>query len=119
MKSDLVLVDLDGTLAKYNGFKGRDHIGEPIPSMVKRVKDWLAKGTKVVIFTARAHDPGAIPPIREWLKEHIGQSLTVTDRKDPRARQLWDDRAVTVERNTGRILSSNARRRARVMAIKS
>lgn len=117
MKDDLVLVDLDGTLARYDGFKGRDHIGKPVPAMVERVKDWLSKGTKVVIFTARAHDPAAIPAVREWVKEHIGQALPVTDRKDPRARQLWDDRAVTVERNTGRILSSNARRKAREMAV--
>lgn len=118
MKSDLVLVDLDGTLATYNGFKGNDHIGAPIPAMVKRVKDWLANGTKVIIFTARAHDPDAIPPVREWIKEHIGQALPVTDRKDPRARAIYDDRAVTVQRNTGMILSSNVKRKARSMALR-
>lgn len=115
MKDDLVLVDLDGTLAHYEAFKGRNHIGAPIPKMIERVKDWLAKGTKVVIFTARAHDPENIPPVKEWLKEHLGRVLPVTDKKDPRARQIWDDRAITVERNTGRILSKT-RKSAREMA---
>jgi hypothetical protein len=30
-------VDLDATLAKYDGWKSADHIGEPIPAMVDRV----------------------------------------------------------------------------------
>ena len=37
-------VDLDGTLAHYKGWKGRDHIGEPIPAMMQRVKQWLEEG---------------------------------------------------------------------------
>ena len=28
--------DLDGTLAKYDGWKGWQHIGDPIPKMVER-----------------------------------------------------------------------------------
>jgi len=31
-------VDLDGTLAKYGEWRGVEHIGEPIPPMVDRVK---------------------------------------------------------------------------------
>jgi hypothetical protein len=31
-------VDLDATLARYDGFKGETIIGEPIPLMVNRVK---------------------------------------------------------------------------------
>jgi hypothetical protein len=33
-------VDLDGTLAKYGEWRGVEHIGEPIPPMVDRVKGW-------------------------------------------------------------------------------
>lgn len=47
-------VDLDGTLAHYDGWKGPAVIGEPIPSMVERVKRWLAEGHEVRVFTARA-----------------------------------------------------------------
>ena len=46
-------VDLDGTLAEYTGWKGIDHVGKPVPAMVKRVKDWIAKGQDVKVFTAR------------------------------------------------------------------
>lgn len=46
-------VDLDGTLAMYDGFKGPEHIGDPVPKMLERVKKWLAEGREVRIFTAR------------------------------------------------------------------
>jgi len=46
-------VDLDGTLAYYDEWRGLYHIGEPIPAMVDRVKRWLAEGRDVRIFTAR------------------------------------------------------------------
>ena len=35
--SGTIAVDLDGTLARYDGWKGIDHIGDPIPLMVSRV----------------------------------------------------------------------------------
>lgn len=34
-------VDLDGTLAVYKGWNGPEHIGEPIPIMIDRVKLWI------------------------------------------------------------------------------
>lgn len=46
--------DLDGTLAKYEGWKGPESIGEPIAPMIDLVKDYLAAGTEVRIVTARA-----------------------------------------------------------------
>jgi hypothetical protein len=46
-------VDLDGTLAMYNGWVDETHIGEPVPAMALRVRAWLAKGHTVKIFTAR------------------------------------------------------------------
>ncbi len=50
-------VDLDGTLAQYDGWKGPDNIGDPIPLMVGRVKEWLEAGHEVRVFTARvSHD---------------------------------------------------------------
>jgi 5-formyltetrahydrofolate cyclo-ligase len=110
-----IAVDLDASLAHYDGFKGHDHIGEPIKPMVDRVKKWISDGTKVVIFTARAHDPKAIPPIRAWLKEHIGQVLPVTNIKRPEFRVIYDDKAITLERNTGRILT--VRKRAMKLAL--
>ena len=31
-------VDLDGTLARYDGWRGLDRIGEPVPVMLARVR---------------------------------------------------------------------------------
>lgn len=95
-------VDLDGTLAKDTGWKGADHIGEPIPAMVDRVKGWLADGKEVRILTARVSDnPDAADPIKKWCKKHLGQELDVTCEKDPELEELWDDKAVGVEHNKG------------------
>lgn len=45
--------DLDGTLAKYDGWNGIDHIGEPIGPMVSLIKMLHAEGKTVKILTAR------------------------------------------------------------------
>ena len=45
--------DLDGTLAKYDGWKGIDHIGEPVKPMVDLIKRMHAEGKVVKILTAR------------------------------------------------------------------
>lgn len=103
-------VDLDGTLAHYDGWKGPDHIGEPIPAMVERVKRWLAAGKQVRIFTARVcgDDGRDVDAMRlrigAWCALHIGRELPVTNVKDYDMTTLWDDRAVRVEKNTGRII---------------
>lgn len=46
--------DLDGTLAKYDGWKGIDHIGDPIAPMVKLIRQMHDEGKVVKIMTARA-----------------------------------------------------------------
>lgn len=100
-------VDLDGTLAHYDGWKGEEHIGEPIRPMLARVTAWLDRGQEVRIFTARVcNDPtGRIASIiQDWTEKHIGERLAVTNQKDYGMIELWDDRAVSVEPNTGRIL---------------
>ncbi len=100
-------VDLDGTLAEYSGWQGADHIGKPIKAMLERVMRWLGDGKDVRLVTARAsvEDPAernlAIDAIRKWCVDHIGAELPVTDRKDFGMVELWDDRAVQVEKNTG------------------
>lgn len=97
-------VDLDGTLAHYDGFKGTSHIGEPIPAMVERVRGWLREGREVRVFTARAIYGGPVICLIEgWCFKHIGRILTVTAEKDFGMYQLWDDRAVGVELNTGKV----------------
>ena len=97
-------VDLDGTVAYYDGWKSPSHIGDPIPRMAERVRQWLAKGQEVRIVTARAGVPELIAPVQAWCLKHFGVELPVTDRKDFRMIALYDDRAVQVEYNTGRII---------------
>lgn len=100
-------VDLDGTLAKYDGFKGPTVIGAPISAMVDRVKQWLAEGKNVKILTARVSEDAsgvAKRAIQDWAEKNLGQRIDVTDVKDAHMVHLYDDRAVPVERNTGRLL---------------
>lgn len=101
----VIAVDLDGTLAYYDGWRGIEHIGAPIPEMVERIERWLSAGIEVRIFTARAHEAAAIAPIREWLVQHLGRLLPITNVKAPDMTEFWDDRAVSVHKNTGRAMS--------------
>lgn len=98
-------VDLDATLAKYDGWNGGE-IGEPIEPMMQRVQYWLAGGTEVRIMTARADRPEQVTKVQDWLESHGLPRLAVTNKKDFKMIELWDDRAVTVEPNTGRLLVS-------------
>lgn len=97
-------VDLDGTLAEYHGWSSLEDIGNPIPRMQERVKQWLAEGKEVRIFTARANVPSNILYIEEWCTKHLGQTLKVTATKDLDMMVLYDDRAIQVIRNTGELL---------------
>jgi len=99
-------VDFDGTLAEYNGWVSAEHIGKPIPVMVDRVKAWLAEGLDVRILTARTEAHGHI---MVWCQEHIGRALPITNKKDFGMVELWDDRCVAVEANTGRMLNKSRR----------
>lgn len=104
-------VDLDGTLAVYSGWKGPTNIGAPVPAMLERVKAWLAAGQEVKIFTARVacfepYRSEVIKAVHEWLESHGLPRLDVTNVKDMLMLELWDDRAVQVEKNTGRDVAS-------------
>ncbi len=100
-KDGWIGVDLDGTLALYDGWQGPKHIGPPIPEMEKRVWDWITEGREVRIVTARASDLSQIPVVKEWLKTHGFPDLRVVNYKDYGMIQLWDDRCVQVNPNTG------------------
>jgi hypothetical protein len=45
-------VDLDGTLAHYDVWKGPEHIGDQVVNMLERIKTWIENGNRVKIFTA-------------------------------------------------------------------
>lgn len=102
-------VDLDGTLAHYTGWND-GKIGEPIPLMAERVRKWIVNGEDVRIFTARVGRPGEESEqerkrIQDWTEEHFGVRLPVTATKDFAMVELWDDRAIRVEMNTGKVIA--------------
>ena len=109
-EEEWIAFDLDGTLAKYDGWKGIEHIGEPIAStvLIARLLNWMGK--KVKILTARAAprdgDDGskARAYVEAWCEQHLGFKPEVTHLKDASMVALFDDRAVAVEPNTGKIL---------------
>ena len=110
-------VDLDGTLAHYEGWEqNADHLGEPIPAMLVKVQWWLSRGIDVRIFTARVSRLNLMTNgiqritvekmIDEWCITYLGRKLPITCEKDYAMEFLYDDRCITVEKNTGRILTS-------------
>jgi hypothetical protein len=109
-------VDMDGTLSHFSKWVSLLVFGEPVWPMVERVKQWLREGYEVRICTARAAPPywkpGRDAPntltftdvekaVQDWTEEHIGVRLPVTYSKDLHMIELWDDRCVQVEPNTG------------------
>ncbi|TXI06504.1 MAG: hypothetical protein E6Q76_09640, partial [Rhizobium sp.] len=106
-------VDLDGTLAAYDGWKGSDHFGDPLPGAAEFLKD-LAQTHRILIFTTRTKDddPALLRTgnaqnrhalaslVRGWLDRHqmpyddvyIGQGKPIAD-------VYVDDRAVAVPPN--------------------
>lgn len=104
MNKGWIGVDLDGTLAEYDDWKGETHIGEPILPMVTRVREWLRDGVEVKIFTARVCEPlrpGVLEAIQDWTEKYLGRRLPVTNVKDYDMIELWDDRAIQIIQNTG------------------
>ena len=101
-------VDLDGTLARDLGNTRRDEIGSPIEPMLDRVQKWIAEGRTVKIFTARASSPRQVAVIKEWLASCGLPDLEVTNVKDRRMTELWDDRCVQVMTNLGEPIRKKA-----------
>lgn len=104
-------VDLDGTLAHYEGWKD-GAIGAPIPGIVEAIKTARAAGTEVRILTARAFggidvtgspflNTVAVSQVQDWCEKHVGERLPVIFWKDMQMLELWDDRAIQVIPNQG------------------
>jgi len=108
-------VDLDGTLARYEGWAPLDEIGEPIPKMIGKVKALKALGENIKIITARCAAIGTadrvtgkklrycdvIEPIQKWCEIHLDFIPEVTNEKDYLMKYCLDDRAVAVKLNDG------------------
>lgn len=103
--------DLDGTLAYDRGVYNR--IGDPVPSMVERLRKHLELGDEVRIFTARvAHDDEEENAyhrrmINEWCWFHFGRLFPITAVKDMQCIAFYDDRAIQITTNTGERADGN------------
>lgn len=102
-----ILVDLDRTLAYYDGWdKQGENIGVPVPAMKERVVRWLHAGRDIRIFTARASRSGValrveLDKIEGWCMAHFGRVLPVQNWKDFECTAIWDDLAISVDANCG------------------
>ncbi len=104
--------DLDETLALYEeGMAQAGKIGKPIRAMVDRIQRHLDEGYEVRIFTARVNEVEGWDHERQrrlienWTKKIFGVKLQVTNQKDLGMIFLYDDRCVSVEPRTGRLLA--------------
>jgi hypothetical protein len=104
MPKECHYVDLDGTLAEYSGWRGKEFIGNPIQPMLDRILEWLDKGDEVVLFTARAGDKEAIPYIEDYLEKIGLPPLEITNIKGHEATDFWDDKGRQVIPNTGTLV---------------
>lgn len=109
-------VDADKTLFVYSHWTGVDHFGVPVPKMVNRVRQHLAAGEEVRLFSARVSDPeweSKGKPAWEKVSTYLfGIPLEATNVKDYEMILLYDDKAVQVEENTGDLVVEIAVRRA-------
>jgi hypothetical protein len=97
-------IDLDGTLAYMDPMSGTSIIGPPVPRMLELARKLMRDGYRIKIFTARASDSQQIGMILKWLRENGLPELEITNMKDYEMIRLYDDRAVQVIANTGKLV---------------
>lgn len=97
-----VLVDVDGVLAAYDGWKGVDYIGEPLPGAVEFTHE-LSRDYTVVIYTTRCseemHKPEKahllVNRVKAWLDKHgFAYDHIYSEQGKPICSAIVDDRAV-------------------------
>lgn len=89
--------DFDGTLA-YHNHEDESLEGKPTV-LLPWVKFYQIRGYPVKILTARPQKEWDI--IYKFLNENGLKDIEITNSKDPYMRLFYDDRAVSVARNTG------------------
>ena len=93
--------DWDNTLRKKDG--------KPIKAMVEEAKRLLNLGYDVRLFTACAYDatPLQYENMRDWCKKYLGKHIPIQAHKDHNLFCFFDDKAISIEKDTGRILAGN------------
>lgn len=115
-KEGWIAVDFDGTLAEYkSGTHERYTFGNVIVVMRDRILKWINEGFTVKIFTARLSglhpfvEDGVRIELQNWCERNGLPRLEVTNVKDHQMLILFDDRAIQVEANTGKIIGYSTR----------
>lgn len=90
MSKKTLLIDFDGTLSEYHGWRGLTEVGPPLPQ-ARKACILLARTFKLICFTTRA--PEVVEP---WLRQHGFPEMEVTNVKKP-AHVIVDDRVVLFE----------------------
>ena len=105
MAKRIIAVDLDGTLAHYDGWKGIGHIGCVIPEVANAMERAQDEGAEVHLFTARVSDPEdaaeAHAVISKWAAANHFNFASITAVKHKFFTEFWDDRAIQVIKNSG------------------
>lgn len=108
-------VYFDGTLAHYEGWIDDLTFGKPVELMAKRIRLWVGEGKRVKVITSRVAprpidhpEQASVVEIRtaieNWCERYIGTRLDVTNWQEPNMVEIWGDRCVPVEKNTGKRL---------------
>ena len=61
-----IAFDFDGVLSTYNGWRGFDVLGQPVPEAIEAVQKLHQKGYRILIWTCRQ----ATPILLKWLKDN-------------------------------------------------
>lgn len=89
-----VCVDFDGVLARYQGWTGKEDIGDPIDGALEFLRS-LTRFSEVILYTSRVGDETDRKRIAAWLDEHAMPSVSIhLGTEKPRALAYIDDRAV-------------------------
>ena len=104
-----ILFDFDGVIATYNGWKGFDVLGDPIPETIKVMQRLHSEGYHITIFTTRLFTPH----MADWLKKNqVPYDEFNTSKNNPPHTSskpvlhcIVDDRAVNFNYQTNRLTS--------------
>lgn len=90
IKLKTVCLDFDGVLNNYNGWRGKDHLGEPREGIKDFFEELSKRFDKIIIETTRDRLAVAV-----WLKKHgLGKYIINIYDKKPIATVYIDDRAI-------------------------
>lgn len=99
MNYDTICIDFDGTIAKYDGFKGIGIFGDPIKGVKEALLDLKSAGKKIIIYTTRGEVNTVAEYLRVWhipfdfINETPCNSANMSKAK-PIADVYIDDRAI-------------------------